>query len=343
MQRFFQAGNADAYRSQENKIGILLKKNNNSNAKRETQLIDVRIVCMTIIILLTGCSTGSHTSFHIEKNEGGTLTNNTCNPKNAKVLSTILTRKIDGVAKNESTLFIHPGLIFGIDWGGSRASDAGSKLISDGYYENILEVRSRNASPMYEQMIKDNAASYLGLHYSVGASPAVVSEALKASKDASIQQGKPTVYNAILIEPFGFTEFSNYIDPDSPYLGTVFIIASSNYSFLRPKIKSASSKIINHEKFHYIFPEEFGLSWDHFGFLSAVRDEGSDVQQGNKVKGIFYFVVNAIQQKAESNAIEYGLKTLRNKYQLEAGITVHQAVGEDVCKPEVTMMRQPSL
>lgn len=296
------------------------------------------IITIIIVLLLTGCSAGKPGNFHKYNYEISFLTKDLKDPQKANVVATIPAKKLKFTENNQHTLFIHPGLMFGIDWGGSRANDAGLKLIKDGYYSKILEVRSRKSPPMYEQMIKDNAQSYLGIHYSMGGSPAVVSEALKASKKASNKLDKTFVYNAILVDPFGFADFSKYIDPDSPNLGTVFIIASSNYSFLRPDIKSVSSKISNHEKIHYIYPEDFGLSWDHFGFLSAIRDNDNKNLNSLKVRGIFYFLVNAIHQEAEANTIEYGLQQLKDNYRLIENIAdANQILGDDLSLLEVSL------
>jgi hypothetical protein len=301
-------------------------------------------VIIVIFFLITGCSSGKHKDLHNYNKESGVLTENLSVPKSEVAASNIQTKKLKFAVKNQRTLFIHPGLMLGIDWGGDRAHDAGAKLIKDGYYNDLLEVRSRRYLPMYEQMIKEKNTSYLGIHYSMGGSPAVVNEAIKASEKASSKLDQTLVYNAILVDPFGFSDVSNYIDPDSPNLGTVFIIASSNYSLLRPNMNLVSSKISNHEKFHYIYPEDFGLSWDHFGFLSAIRDDSKNNLNTLKVKGIFYFLVNAIYQNVESNTIEFELQKLRDKYrQIETIADARLMLGEDNSNPEITMIKSPLL
>ena len=279
-----------------------------------------RRIIPIIVLFLTGCSAGKPEISQNFINDINISSKDLKTPQKANEIAAIPARKLRFTENNKHTLFVHPGLMFGIDWGGSRANDAGQKLIKDGYYSNILEVRNRNYLPIYKQMIKDNAQSYLGIHYSMGGSPAVVSEALKASKKASNKFDKTFVYNAILVDPYGFSDFSNYIDPDSPNLGTVFIIASSNYSLFRPDMTSVSSKISNHKKIHYIYPEEFGLSWDHFGFLSAIKDNNNKSLNSLKMRGIFYFLVNAIHLEAETDSIEYGLQKLKDNYKQDSGV-----------------------
>jgi len=265
--------------------------------------------CIVMILsFVTGCSAGKHSDQHNK----GLQINKQIEMKVSS--SRVLTKKIIFNEKSRLSLFSHPGLIFGIDWGGSRAYDAGLELIKAGYYKNIIIIRSRKGSPIYHQMMTDGNTSYLGIHYSLGGAPEVLKEAVKATEKASYKLNKNLVYNAILVDPYGYSNLLDYIDIDSQSVGTIFVIVSSDYSFLRPSMENIPTSLLNHKKIHYIYPDEFGLTWDHFGFLSAVKDIGEKNANALKIKDIFYLLVNAIHFQANSIEIESGLQDLRDEF-----------------------------
>ena len=261
------------------------------------------------ILSVLGCSSGKHhdpRSINVKsKVSTTTLVSSKISHKPIPFNNTLIKNK------KQQSLFAHPGLIFGIDWGGSRASNAANQLVKNGYYDNVVEIRDRKYPLMYEQMLKEKRSSYLGIHFSLGGSPEVLSEAIKASQKASSVQDKTIVYNAILVDPYNLSAFSDFIKPHSPHLGTVYIIASSDYSFLRPRMKMNSKKTLDQHKLYYIYPKDFGLYWDHFGFLSAITDTDKNNIHSQKVQSIFYFLVNSIQQSADERIIKSGLNKLK--------------------------------
>ena len=227
--------------------------------------------------------------------------------------------------QQENTVFVHPGWIFILNWGGDRAKDAGLLLVRDGFAGSILEVRSRKADEIYERMISEAGTHYLGVHYSMGGSPWVLKEVLDATEGASNSLNKHIVYSPILVEPFQFSSLAESIDLDNPHLGDMIIVVSDNFSFLRPNIKGASEETLEHAKLHFMYAEDFGLNWGHFSFLSDLRRSKNKSRVKNiRALELFHTVVTAIQTKLTSNEIDILLAHLKIKYAYEDGRNIYR-------------------
>lgn len=231
-----------------------------------------------------------------------------------------------GFADRKNTLFVHPGWIFVINWGGGRAMDAGLLLVQDGYAGSVFEVRSRKAADIYERMLNDPGSRHLGLHYSMGGSPKVLQAALEAAADASKVLNNHIIYSPILIEPFNFSSLAEFIELDDPHLGNIIVVISGDYSFLRPNINSASDKILEHSKLNFIYAEDFGLEWGHFSFLSDVRN--SETEPGTKhdrAIEIFHALATVLQANVKTTDIKILLAHLKVKYAYEDGREIRRA------------------
>ena len=172
-----------------------------------------------------------------------------------------------------NTIFVHPGLIMFIDWGGGRAVDSGEYLVSSGFGQDFLEVRSRKAMPLYERMAGESGQNYLGLHYSMGASPMVLAQCLAAAEKASRETGTHIRYSPIMAEPHDFAKVGKFVDLDNPHLGNIICIISSDFAFLRPGVTSYPEWFLRHPKVHLVYADDMGVSWSHFSFLGQVRKQ----------------------------------------------------------------------
>ncbi|MFT5450019.1 MAG: hypothetical protein ACI9DC_005219 [Gammaproteobacteria bacterium] len=226
----------------------------------------------------------------------------------------------------QNTVFIHPGWRFIIDWGGGRARDAGLLLARDGFAGSVLEVRSRKSAEMYDRILDDSGSRYLGLHYSMGGSPKVLQEALDAAKSASKELDNHIIYSPILVEPYGFSSISEIVELENSHLGNIVVIVSDDYSFLRPNINGASREALEHPKLNFIYAEDFGLNWGHFGFLSDIRK--SETKAGlkhDRAVEIFHAVAMLLQANLAPNYVKIFLAHLKVKYAYEDGREVPKA------------------
>lgn len=218
----------------------------------------------------------------------------------------------------QNTIFIHPGWMFIIDWGGGLARDAGLLLVRDGFAGSILEVRSRESEEIYDRMLDDSGSRYLGLHYSMGGSPKVLQTALKATENASKELNKQIIYSPILIEPFNFSSIAKIVELGNPHLGNIIVVVSDDYSFLRPNIGGKSSKALEHPKLNFIYAEDFGLNWGHFSFLSDIRNSATKTGlKYDRAIEIFHAVAILSQANVEPNHIKILLAYLKVKYAYE--------------------------
>jgi hypothetical protein len=216
-------------------------------------------------------------------------------------------------ANRKNTIFAHPGMIFLFDWGGGRAEDATQVLVDRGCGREFLLVSDRGGKPLYRRLAEETGTNYLGLHYSLGASPHVVASALRSVAQASRDTNRDIVYNAILVEPHGFEKFETEVDLSSPHLGVVVAIVSSEYSFLRPNMHRLPKSLYENEKVIIVYAEDFQASWGHFGFLGSVRSrKPSHAARDDQAKNIFVALAEDIvggQTPACIRAHIEGLKT----------------------------------
>jgi|GEM_PF-6698932 len=198
-------------------------------------------------------------------------------------------------ANQDNTIFAHPGMLFLFDWGGGRAEDATQVLVDRGCGKQFLLVTDRSAEPLYQRLVQEKGTSYLGLHYSLGATPHVVAAALRATAKASQDTNRRIVYNAILVEPQAFEKFDREVDLSSPHLGMVIAIVSSEYSFLRPNMRRLPRSLYENEKVIIIYAEDFHASWGHFGFLGSVRSAGAlRAAQQEQARNVFVDIARDI-------------------------------------------------
>ena len=208
-----------------------------------------RFIYCTLAALLGACSAGRHDGPELT---GDDLFNRIQSHGGADCVG----ERIYG----KNTIFVNPGLLLlGIEWGGGRAVAAGQLLAREGFGSGILELRSRRSELVYERMMEDPGTRFLGIHYSMGGAPQTIDNALTAAQRASENRKQLLVYNPILVEPFGFRRLHETVDLDSPYLGRSFVLVSSGGSVFRPEIAAAPEHVLNHEKLHIVYPEDFGL------------------------------------------------------------------------------------
>lgn len=220
---------------------------------------------------------------------------------------------------DRNTVFVHPGLLlFGLDWGGHRAVDTGLLLVREGYGGNILEVRSRQAGPVYQRMLEDVGTRFLGIHYSMGGEPRILANALQASAQASKARQQTLIYNPFLVEPFGFASLYEQVDLDSPHLGQTVVLVSSDNATFRPDIEAAPSQVLNHPKLHIIYPSDYGLQWDHFSVLSDLRESAdSSEPKHRRAYELFQVLAESMLIGLESRQLDSRLARLKLRYALE--------------------------
>lgn len=59
----------------------------------------------------------------------------------------------------------------------------------------------------------------------------------------------------------------------------VFILVSSEHSFLRPNVATLPTAFIDSGKVFFVYAEDFHEKWNHFGMLTAFRDQDSDTAE----------------------------------------------------------------
>jgi len=281
-------------------------------------------------VFLCGCTSGryypTHSPENISLEQESTLREKISHTLEHKDVQQCLDPGLIGYEQRKNTVFVHPGWIFIINWGGGRARDAGLLLVRDGFAGSILEVRSRETAEIYERMINDSGSRYLGLHYSMGGSPKVLQAALDAAVDASELLNNHIIYSPILIEPHNFSSLPEFIELDNPHLGNIIVVVSGDNSFLRPNINGASDEILRHPKLNFLYAEDFGLDWGHFSFLSDIRN--SEIETGikhDRAIEIFHALATLLQANVKTNDIKILLAHLKVKYAFEDGRDIQRA------------------
>jgi hypothetical protein len=236
-----------------------------------------------------------------------------------------------------NTIFIHPGILLPlIDTDGRRAAETGELLVAEGYGKAIREVRSRSAEPMRQQMTSDPGANFLGIHYSVGGSPNMLSKALSATEQASHERGQVLTYAPLLVEPYEFKNILRFVDLDSPYLGQIIVMVSSDNSLYRPNITAAPPEVTSHPKLHFVYPEDYGLQWDHFSILTDMRQsQDREKEKYYRAHILLLTIVGSVLGNVSSAKIESQLALLKIRFAINDQRPVNKKwvdqLGSDAC------------
>ena len=192
-----------------------------------------------------------------------------------------------GQANRQNTVFVHPGLLLlNMDWDHSLAMEAGKFLQRQGLAAEPLEIRDREAKSMLPSLRSAPGTQFIGIHYSMGGKPEVLRHSYDVVRSAGQALRKPLRYHAIMIDPYGIASADELIDFNRPEVGYVFILVSSEYSFLRPSVAKFPAAALASGKIHFIFAEDLGETWGHFDMLTALRDsQFSEDQSSNKAGG----------------------------------------------------------
>jgi hypothetical protein len=194
-----------------------------------------------------------------------------------------------------NTVFIHPGLLLlGLNWDHSLAVEAGDILKSERLSGRIIELRDREVAPIFEHASTDPGTQFIGIHYSMGGRPDLIGASLEAIKKAALIRGTPLRYHAILVDPFSISDIENHVDINRPEMGYLFILLSSEFSFLRPSIRDFPPSFLKSGKVFFINAEDFGESWGHFGMLYDLREQHFNNPQhigGRKMRALFQAMV----------------------------------------------------
>ncbi len=213
-----------------------------------------------------------------------------------------------------TTIMVHPGLLFAIDWGGQRALDVGQALVVRGFADRVLEVRSRKKEPMAKQMLADGGGEFVGIHYSMGGSPSVLQAALEAAEEVSKKVGVDVGYSAIMVDPFALSDLESVVDPDNPYLRRVFVVLSNQYMPFRPDPSGLSRRVTDNPKFHFVYAEEFGVLWNHFSFLTDVKNAERETRDAKRGREIFDQLLLGLFGRLEGDEVEQKLYNLKLNY-----------------------------
>jgi hypothetical protein len=205
--------------------------------------------------------------------------------------------------ERQNTIFIHPGLLLlGLNWDHSLAVEAGTILKEERLAGEILEIRNREVTPIYEHALTDAGSQFIGIHYSMGGRPDLISASLDAIKKAAITRNTPLRYHAILVDPFSIADIENHIDINRPEMGYLFILLSSEFSFLRPSIRDFPPKFIKSGKVFFVNAEDFGENWGHFGMLYDLREQhfyNPKHVGGRKMRALFQAMISMAFNKQE--------------------------------------------
>lgn len=270
--------------------------------------------CLLLLILLNGCSGGRY--YKLRGPNEGFFSH--INPEDATLYHDIATScetpKLNLGKSYDNTVFVHPGLLLlNLNWDQSLAVDSAKILIKHGYAKDFMELRDRDASKTGKRMLKDPGKRFIGLHYSMGGRPQLLSATLTSIVQARHESGKDLVYYPVLVDPFEIEQVNTLIDFDAPQLGQVFIVLSGNYSFLRPYIMGIRKDILNHPKVHLIYAEDVGENWGHFSALgSAISDDTP-----SRFRDIFFLIAETVVHGWSSTEFEGRLALLKIKYAME--------------------------
>lgn len=202
------------------------------------------------------------------------------------------TLAINSINRNNS-LFVHPGLLLSnLDWDRSLAMEAGDFLRDKSYSTRIIEVRDRSANTVRQKMLEDPGVEFVGIHYSMGGNPHYLRASIEATREAGIIRGTQLRYHAIMIDPSGIGDIESILDVETPEIGYIFVILSSERSMLRPSVQGFSQKLLDSGKVYVMHAEDFGEDWNHFGMLEALRTfKNGETSSGRKVEALLEYMV----------------------------------------------------
>jgi hypothetical protein len=203
----------------------------------------------------------------------------------------------------KNTVFIHPGLLLlGLNWDHSLAVEAGDILKSEQLAGRIIELRDREVAPIFEYASTDPGTQFIGIHYSMGGRPDLIGASLEAIKNAAHIRDTPLRYHAILVDPFSISDIENHVDINRPEMGYLFILLSSEFSFLRPSIREFPPAFLKSGKVFFVNAEDFGENWGHFGMLYDLREQHFyDPKHvgGRKMRALFQTMIAMAFSKQE--------------------------------------------
>lgn len=182
-----------------------------------------------------------------------------------------------------NTLFAHPGLMsVNLHWDKGMTVNSAELLQRHGWAGRTLEIRDRDGDEIYQRALADPGDQFVGLHYSMGGHPNVLRESLQAVQKAGARRNQPLRYHAILVDPFAISEIGHYVDIDQPELGYLFILLSSDFSFLRPSVADIPQAFIDSGKVYFVYSEDFDENWGHFDMLSTLLESGKNTDHSSR-------------------------------------------------------------
>lgn len=269
--------------------------------------------CMTLV---AGCSSGRYYSQPERMTEFVVVSSEGAGQVDTLVATCASTSAGNPLAEQSNTLFVHPGMMFlSARWDGGLAVDGGEFLARDGYAARVLELNGRDPERMLDVMISDPGSRFIGLHYSMGGSADLVARSVQTTRQASLATGRGMAYYPLLVDPVAFGGVGGKLDMDSPFLGQMFVLLSTEYSALRTDIRSVDRQVLDHPKMHLLYAEDFGLSWGHFDALASLVIESPDSQQ-MRSREMFKLIANGIIVGAGPRQIEGQLNALKIRYAL---------------------------
>jgi hypothetical protein len=269
---------------------------------------------LLLFVLLNGCSAGRYYKT-LEQNEGSSPH---IQQEDVALLDEITTSCQTPNAPleegNVNTVFVHPGLLLlNLNWDQSLAVDSAKILVAHGYARDFVQLRDRDTTGIGERMQQDRGTCFIGLHYSMGGRPQLLSATLASVAQARQKSGRELVYSPVLVDPFDIEQVNELLDLNAPHLGQIFIVLSGEYSLLRPNIKGIREDIINHPKVHLIYAEDIGENWGHFSALSSAVAE--DIP--SRFRDIFFLIAETVVDRRSSTEFEGRFALLKIKYARE--------------------------
>lgn len=262
----------------------------------QSRLVPLQLyLLIAFVAFLSGCSAGKIEQSRLiptENLEGVRIARNYSSTSSQCPPVTALA---EDSTNRSNSIFVHPGLLLlGFNWDQSLAVEAGSILAAQNMTGKMIELRDRDPLQIYQHSVKDPGTDFIGIHYSMGGRPDILRGSLDAIKKASQERQIQLRYHAILFDPFGISNIGDHLDINEPELGYVFILLSSEYSFLRPGIHDIPKSFADSGKLFFVFAEDFDESWGHFGMLHAFREHyinDPHLPGGKKMRSLFNTMV----------------------------------------------------
>lgn len=272
----------------------------------------MRIFFIFLPIFLVACSTGRFYKDD-EKNSAQ------LSPKTREVteilskadLACVSTSQTMAEKNKQNTVIVHPGLLlFNINWDQSLAVESAKLLIKNGFARDFIELRDRENIDISELLKREPGNRFIGLQYSMGGQPRLIAATLANFRQASHSGSTQYFYYPILVDPFDIGNLDNFLSLDSTELGQMFIVVSQEKALLRPSMGAIPNNVLNHNKLHLLYAEDFGENWGHFDALSAIVSGGGTV----RFKEIFFVIASSINIGLPSNELAAKLDFLKIKY-----------------------------